>query len=58
LQSFREKVGRDAGKASQEIRISLGTKEEISNDEERPPFAEDVECAGESAVLVVGPSRH
>jgi hypothetical protein len=53
LETLGEKVGRDAGKAAQEIRVALRPKHEIPHDEQRPSFAEDVEGAGEAAVLVV-----
>ena len=47
-----------APSTAQKLGVALRPEQEIPYDEQRPPFPQDVEGAGQSAVLVVGSPGH
>ena len=58
LESLRQQVRGYARETPQQLGVALRAEQQVADDEQRPPFAEDVERAGEAAVLVVGASGH
>src|SRR5439155_14151982 len=58
LQPRREEVCRDPRETVEQVGIALGPDEELAHDEQRPALADDVEGAGDHAVLVIAAAGH
>ena len=54
----RQQVGPDAWQSVQEVRIALWPEQEVSDDQEHPAVAQDVEAARHRAVLAVAAAGH
>jgi hypothetical protein len=57
LQALAQEVRRDAVQTLLEIGEALGREEQLAHDEHGPAVPDDVEGAGEGAVLVVAPGH-
>jgi hypothetical protein len=53
LEPGGEDVGADPGQALDEIGVALGAVHELPGDEKCPALADEAQCAGDRAVLVV-----
>jgi hypothetical protein len=54
----REDVRADPGQGAGEVGVALGPEQEVADDEERPPVADQIEGVRDAAVLVVGSLVH
>ena len=56
LESLGEQIGCDAGQLSAQVAVATGSADQLAQDQQRPPLAQDVEPTGDRAVLVVVPA--
>jgi hypothetical protein len=52
-----EQVRRDTGKALGELSVPCGSDQELANDEQIPPVADDIKRPGQSTILAVAPTH-
>jgi hypothetical protein len=53
LQPIRQEIRRDAREAMEKLVVPPGPLEKLAHDEEDPAVADDIETAGEAAVLAI-----
>src|ERR1700678_238097 len=58
FEPLSEQIGRDAGQLGAQIAVAAGPSDQLAQDQQCPSLTQDVEPAGDRAVLVVVPGSH